>query len=489
MCNNKDINWFIIALVTLTLIMLSVCSASANPSVVISPESHKDIYPGETIHINVDVDSGDEPLRAVQIKISYDPGIFEVKSITDNSLLGTDALKSPDSGDDGAGTITYGIASTTTSYGPRSDTLLTIAFQVKDTADSGTYGIDFIDVILRDANNVPIKGQVAGSDIMITGPAKRTSDISSPSYTKIDAYEYSYIFGYHPEDYAVISRYGVPNGEKGSSDHKLLQEEIKEELMDQYLYPRGKIMSVGYNSAGYIVIVFYEPLMVERSEIDEIYRMVDQKARGMNIDSVPVEFGEGTLPQISSVLQPLLIRMQSMSQRELTMLMDEQSSYYDPTVLATVGKVPEISNEKECWNWFFQDSSSIVLDLKDEMTNYLENGVVQGLGISPDGYLEVRINEFSDINRKELIDELYDIINSSAKDAGISEFPVVFKLADIKHDEDMVVSTNEKDNDLYGNTAMREDLANESPGFGVIAALVSLSLLYFIRGIVKIHKK
>ena len=172
--NDKDIRRVIITLTTLTMIIITMGSGSATSSVMMSPELHEDISPGETIHTNVDVDSGDEPLRAVQIKIVYDPGVFEVKNIADNNLLGQDALRSPDSGDDGAGTITYGIASTNASYGPRSDTLLSITFQVKETADPGVYDIDFREVILRDANNDPIGGQVTGSDIMIGDQVKRT---------------------------------------------------------------------------------------------------------------------------------------------------------------------------------------------------------------------------------------------------------------------------------------------------------------------------
>ncbi|MDG6243460.1 MAG: cohesin domain-containing protein [Methanolobus sp.] len=129
-----------------------------DPTVKITPAMSGPVAPGATFQVMVDVDSADEPLRAVNLQLKYDAAVLMVNSVTNENLLGAGALEAPGSGDDGAGTITYGIASTAGAYTPQAGTMLTIEFEVKAGAANGIYALDMDNVELMDETNTAIAG-------------------------------------------------------------------------------------------------------------------------------------------------------------------------------------------------------------------------------------------------------------------------------------------------------------------------------------------
>lgn len=145
--------------------------APAEPEVMITPEMSGPVGPGDTFQVEIEVDSAEENLRAVNLQMGYDPAVLKVNSVTDNQLLGAGALVAPGSGDDGVGTITYGIASTAGPYAPVAGTMLTIEFEVQAGAATGTYGLALDNVVLKDANAADILGVlVTGASVQVVQP-------------------------------------------------------------------------------------------------------------------------------------------------------------------------------------------------------------------------------------------------------------------------------------------------------------------------------
>ncbi|SDG37193.1 Cohesin domain-containing protein [Methanolobus vulcani] len=495
-------NLFRYSALALLVFVAATVNASAAASVFISPESST-VSPGETFTVDVNVNSGIDDLRALSVKIDYDPAVLEVLSITEEDLIVDGSLIEPESGDDGDGTIIYGFATLTdeNSYAPGSGTFISIEFQVKDTVEDDVYHINFENVRLKDKNNDEIQGTATGSSVIVGNVA--AGSVSSPEIidfgspaesgstgsssgsittmgSSIDTGQqlsYEYIFGSHPDDYRkLVSKGIVPSEEEWDQNLPILESNIKNELEDRgYLFSRGKIISVGANSGGYLVIVFYEPLMVEGEEVDATYEVIRQKAMEMNVTNVPVEFGEGTVPEASARLQNLLQKAQAMNAMKLESLMDNESSLYDPEIIAVAGEVPLINTEKECWQWYYQDSYAISLNMSDPIAEYLQNGILLNTGLSTYGYFEVKINQEADINRKSLITDVYGIINTAAMKVGVNNVPVVFKVVNPDVAEDVLASTNDE---VPEENPTSETEAQQSPGFGFLISLLSLSLVY-----------
>ncbi|MBP1909042.1 cohesin domain-containing protein [Methanolobus bombayensis] len=497
-------NYFKYSALALLVLVAATVNASAAASVLISPESST-VSPGETFNVDVNVNSGIDELRALSVMIDYNPAVLEVLSITEEDLIVDGSLIEPESGDNGDGTIIYGFATLTdeNSYAPGSGTFISIEFQVKNTIEDDVYHLNFENVKLKDRNNDEIQGTATGSSVIIGEVAdgavsppevidfgspveSKSSDSSSVSTSTMGSgietgqqFSYEYIFGSHPDDYhKLVSRGIVPNEEEWDNNLLILENNVKNELGDKgYLFSKGKIISVGANSGGYLVIVFYEPLMVEGAEFDEVYEIVRQNAREMNVSNVPTEFGQGTVPEVSTRLQYLLQDAQTMNDIKLESLMDNESSLYDPEIIAIAGEVPIINNEKECWQWYYQDSYSISLNMSDSIDEYLQNGTLLGTGLSTYGYFEVKINEEADIDRKSLIAEVYDIVNTEAIKVGLSNVPVVFKVASPDVAEDVLASTEDEIIDY--DPVSSESESQQAPGFGFLISILSISLVYF----------
>ncbi|MBP1909045.1 cohesin domain-containing protein [Methanolobus bombayensis] len=155
-----------------------------DPEVMISPAASGPVGPGDTFLIEVEVDSADEDLRAVNLQLDYDPAVLMVNSIANENLI-PGALEAPGSGDDGAGTITYGVASTTGTYAPADGTMLSIVFEVKAGAADGTYDLDLNTVVLKDETNAAIAGVVVtdGTVQVANGPVAMPEVMISPAAT------------------------------------------------------------------------------------------------------------------------------------------------------------------------------------------------------------------------------------------------------------------------------------------------------------------
>ncbi|MBP1909162.1 hypothetical protein [Methanolobus bombayensis] len=98
-------------------------------------------------------------------------------------------------------------------------------------------------------------------------------------------------------------------------------------------------------------------------------------------------------------------------------------------MIETLGTVPVITDDKEKVEWL-NTLVKCMKESEDELHLYMKEkgGPLTGFGINYEGYLFI---EF-DGDTKESIDEatiedLYNIIDTDAKDIGIDKPPVVFK--------------------------------------------------------------
>ena len=96
----------------------------------------------------------------------------------------------------------------------------------------------------------------------------------------------------------TIPRFGT-DGERRNWLDEL--DEVKNHVrseMPPYLYPEGPVIGYGYNYRGYFEVIFEENIVVEESLMDEIYGMIDEEAKGMDIQEVPVVFKLGGIPTL-----------------------------------------------------------------------------------------------------------------------------------------------------------------------------------------------
>lgn len=160
----------VILIIFSAFFVIGIGAAVASPSASINPTVTSDLVSGDVFQVTVDVNSDIYTLRALNMYLYYDSSALQVNSITENGLLGSSILTAPGSGDDGAGTILYGIASTAGTYSPESGTFVTIEFKVKDTTD-GTYNLDLANVELLDGANAAIPGVAVTDGRVAVGTA------------------------------------------------------------------------------------------------------------------------------------------------------------------------------------------------------------------------------------------------------------------------------------------------------------------------------
>ncbi|MEA1906062.1 MAG: NosD domain-containing protein, partial [Euryarchaeota archaeon] len=237
-------------------------------------------------------------------------------------------------------------------------------------------------------------------------------------------------------------------------------------LFPNYMYPNGKVLSCGENSLGYFVVVFYKNLTIEKQLIYEIYTIIDENARDMGIQEVPVEF-ESAVFRYDGGYVDVLANLKEKQKIPLEEYMNCESVAYRSDVIATYGKLPEIETEEQCWRWFHKDTPAIIHGSRDRMDPYFTDGILVSCGSYIDGYIEVTIYENLTIKKQLMImDEIYEIIDYEAKKIGIHEVPVVFFEGEFVRTDPLVEDSS--------NVSMTDEVSDESvPGFRLLGGLIS----------------
>ncbi|WP_406661735.1 cohesin domain-containing protein [Methanolobus sp. ZRKC3] len=112
--------------------------------------------PGDKFQATIKVISDGYSLNDVALQLNYDPSAIMVTGITDEDFFGTGTLAAPESGDNGAGTISYEVTTNEATFALVFGELFTIDFEVKDDASNGMYNLGLGNVVLKDENNIAI---------------------------------------------------------------------------------------------------------------------------------------------------------------------------------------------------------------------------------------------------------------------------------------------------------------------------------------------
>ena len=201
--------------------------AASDTTVSIEPELIEGLSSGDPFTIMVNVSCLDHDLRGIRLDLTYDPTVFEVDTITVGDIFGTtpyvDYFPEPGSGDDGNGTVHYGIGRKSDNAKPEEATFLIVVFNVTSGASDGTYPLTLGNVELNDktAANISIDAITNGAvtigisvpDVVLTiqnntfGNLRRGANLSlDPSFTlenqgtgdaKVQAYFTSNYNGLH----------------------------------------------------------------------------------------------------------------------------------------------------------------------------------------------------------------------------------------------------------------------------------------------------
>lgn len=297
---------------------------------------------------------------------------------------------------------------------------------------------------------------------------------------RINDVEY-YFTDLAPANYEIIATYGklpVLQTEYQKRNWSNSLKEIIKSLdsdFSNYTYPNGKVIAHGENSRGYFVVVLYKNFTIEKELIDEIYRLIEAEARKSGIPEVPVEFGSGGFP---------VAKIDGRSEAEKKA--DEEfekrlrGPREQPTVIATHGKLPELKTEEQKWKWTYKDQPAIIEGLKDKITPYfIPKGPLVVFGTDTDGYFRVVIHENLTVE-KQLIDEIYGIIDEEAKKRGIHEVPVRFELGTLTPAS--LTADSSKSTPPPGNKSIPPDKTSGKPvlGFGLLSVLISIFSVWII---------
>ena len=146
---------------------------------------------------------------------------------------------------------------------------------------------------------------------------------------------------------------------------------------------------------------------------------------------------------------------------------------YKHEVIAIYGKLPEFETEEERRYWSDEVLPAIKHDLDKKIVNQYFNpsGPLVLFSYNSDGF-EVGVLKNLSIE-KQLMDEIYGIIDEEAKERGIQEVPVRFVSADfIQLDEPLAVQDMNPHNETSGKSV---------PGFGFLSGLVSMVSGWLLR--------
>lgn len=80
-------------------------------------------------------------------------------------------------------------------------------------------------------------------------------------------------------------------------DHGAIINSLGENFTEKYFIPAGPLVGIGTDPDGYIEVIIYKNLTVEKTRLDEIYGMIDKEAKKIGIYEVPVRFVLGDIVQ------------------------------------------------------------------------------------------------------------------------------------------------------------------------------------------------
>ncbi len=323
---------------------------------------------------------------------------------------------------------------------------------------------------------------------------------------------YNYLFGLNSYGNTVITRYGkLPvletEGQKENWNSNLeeLGNTIKGTIASKYMYPHGEVVTCGTNSQGYFMILFKyghvdEPLM------NELYTLIDNSAKEIGIQEIPVEFGYGIyqaeipLDRKHGIYHTYGENVENLSESDIQSIeeyMKEKPEQLGEGI-ASYGKIPLLKDKRDIHSWF-EKLSSIKNSTDGKILPYLNKGQVVAYGMELTR-LDVSIYDGLPSEEKTaLVKEIYQIIDEEARKQSVTDVPVVFRsgyyrtdeeviedegaiedVADLPSGEKSIVELNNSNNNDSesdnGSSPSENDSSknNSTPGFVLFESLICL---------------
>ncbi|MFY1110660.1 MAG: hypothetical protein AB3K77_03120 [Methanosarcinaceae archaeon] len=349
--------------------------------------------------------------------------------------------------------------------------------------------------------------------VVFTAPASASSNTET---SNVHYNYYNYFFGLESHGNTVITKYGkLPEleteNQKESWDSTLeeLGNKMKDTLASRYMYPHGEVVTCGANAEGYFVILFQygnvdEPLM------NEIYVLVDNAAKEMDIQDIPVEFGYGIyqseipLDVEQGIYHTYGENVEKLSESEIQAIeehmKEKPEQLFGDGNLANYGEVPLLKDKKEIETWW-NKLYSIKKGTREKILPYLEKGQVVAYGMQ---LTRLHVDIYDGLPSEEkaaLAEEIYQIIDEEARKQNMTDIPVAFEESghyvpdeEVMKDEgtageetNMLASgekstgetnnSSNNDSESDNESSSSEEKSNENnsaPGFGLLGGLTCL---------------
>ncbi|PAV11114.1 hypothetical protein ASJ81_11340 [Methanosarcina spelaei] len=301
--------------------------------------------------------------------------------------------------------------------------------------------------------------------------------------TNVNYDYYSYFFGLYSLGNTVISKYGkLPvleteeQKENWNSTLEELSNRIKDTVASKYMYPHGEVMSCGVNSRGYFVILFKYG-NVDGPLMNEIYALINDSAKEMGVQDIPVEFGYGTYWE--KIYLEGINRWywsgentENLSESDINTL--EGDMEHRPTMplnktIAAYGKIPLLKDPNEIYLW--QGKLYTITDrIQEKITPYVEKGQI--ITYEARIRLEIVINDTLSSEEKDtIIREVYPVIDEEARKQNITNVPIVFTTSE---EDSMKEPNNSNNSDSESDTEDKPSKNNSTPGFRLLGSLTCL---------------
>ena len=342
----------------------------------------------------------------------------------------------------------------------------------------------------------------------------QSGDYLNSEISNVDYDNYNYFFGLNSYGNTVITRYGkLPDlkteEQKESWKFSLeeLSEKIKDTIVAEYMYPHGEIVTCGTNSQGYFLILFRYG-NVDEPLLDDIYVLIDNSAKEMGVQDIPVEFGYGIyqaeipLDLEHGIYQTYGENVENLSESEIRAIeeyMKEKPEQLSGNYIANYGEIPLLKDGTEISSWGSK-LYSIKNGTEEKITLYFDRGQVLVYGIELTRLFVDIYDGLPSEEKAALVEEIYQIIDEEARKQNVTDIPVVFAeigyiqpseevIEDVelvedtanfsisgKNDEEFDNSTNNDPESENGNSSSGDKSSgnNSAPGFGLLGSLTCL---------------
>ncbi|WP_394339063.1 hypothetical protein [Methanosarcina sp. UBA289] len=315
---------------------------------------------------------------------------------------------------------------------------------------------------------------------------------------------YHYFFGLNSYGNTVIARYGklpvLKTDEQKENWNSTLEElgnNIKDTVTSKYMYPHGEVVTCGTNSKGYFVILFKYG-NVSESLINDIYSLVDNSAKQMGIQDIPVEFGYGIyreeipLDSERGIYHWFGESTENLSESDIHVIeeyMKRKPEQLTNGSIATYGKIPLLRDKIEFDSWM-NKRMLIVNSIREKMAPYMKKEQVISYGV---GFTRIEVGIYENLSSEEktaLAKEIYQIIDEEARKQNITNVPVAFNYSgkvgldegveetNLSASEESSREPNNSKNTGFDNnnnsSGDKPSKNNSTPGFSLLGSLTCL---------------